>query len=166
MKALENPDLTRDQRDLLVTLNGQRKIVINGQHGGFGLSVEAIELYLDLKNINWWTEIDEKSIHWPRSIYWLVPKEQRVNRPDTGTWCAMSMSQRQQYNHLYRQQVFDCCDIDRDDPILVQVVQELGKYANGPHANLKIVEIPADVYWQIDEYDGNEWVAEKHRTWR
>jgi hypothetical protein len=38
--------------------------------------------------------------------------------------------------------------------------------ANGAHANLKIVEVPPDVEWQIEEYDGNEWVAEKHRTWQ
>ena len=34
---------------------------------------------------------------------------------------------------------------------------------------LKIVEIPDDVPedgWTIQDYDGKEWVAEKHRTWR
>jgi hypothetical protein len=56
-------------------------------------------------------------------------------------------------------------DIDRDDPMLVKIVQEMDADANGDHAKLKIVEIPADVEWQIDEYDGSEWVAEKHRVW-
>jgi hypothetical protein len=56
-------------------------------------------------------------------------------------------------------------DIPRDDPYLVQIIQRLGMGANGPHSNLKIVEIPADVDWIISEYDGAEWVAEKHRTW-
>lgn len=61
----------------------------------------------------------------------------------------------------------DFCDyqIDRDDPYLVRVVQELGEAAADKYSQLKIVEIPADVDWQIDEYDGHEWVAEKHRTW-
>jgi hypothetical protein len=31
---------------------------------------------------------------------------------------------------------------------------------------LAIVEIPDDVQWIIEENDGMEWVAEKHRTWR
>ena len=31
--------------------------------------------------------------------------------------------------------------------------------------NLKIVEIPEGVRWEIEEYDGKEWVAEMHRTW-
>lgn len=56
-------------------------------------------------------------------------------------------------------------EVDRDDPYLVTVVRELGMGANGDHANLKIVEIPGDVDWQIEEYDGNEWIAEVHRTW-
>ena len=53
----------------------------------------------------------------------------------------------------------------RDDPILIQVVEELGETANGRCASLKIIEIPDDVEWTIGEYDGQEWIAEKHRTW-
>jgi hypothetical protein len=56
-------------------------------------------------------------------------------------------------------------DIPRDDPYLVKVIRELGMAANGAHANLKIVEIPGDISWHIGEYDGNEWVAEDHRSW-
>lgn len=56
-------------------------------------------------------------------------------------------------------------NISRDDPYLIKVVRDLGMAANGPHANLKIVEVPADVPWHIGEYDGTEWVAEDHRTW-
>lgn len=56
-------------------------------------------------------------------------------------------------------------DIERDDPYLVQIVREMGAEANGTYANLKIVEIPGDVDWEIAEYDGQEWIAEKHRTW-
>ena len=57
-------------------------------------------------------------------------------------------------------------DIPRDDPALVQVVEELGAKADGSCASLKVVEIPDDVEWEIAEYDGREWVAEKHRTWQ
>lgn len=57
-------------------------------------------------------------------------------------------------------------DIYRSDPILVQVVEDLGSEANDEWSNLKVVEIPDDVDWMILEYDGKEWVAEKHRTWR
>ena len=56
-------------------------------------------------------------------------------------------------------------DIPRDDPILIQLFEEMGDAANGFAADMKIVEIPDGVDWEIEEYDGNEWVAEKHRTW-
>jgi hypothetical protein len=52
--------------------------------------------------------------------------------------------------------------IHRDDPKLVAAVEALGTEAT----NLRVVEVPAGIEWEIQEYDGSEWVAEKHRTWR
>jgi hypothetical protein len=57
-------------------------------------------------------------------------------------------------------------ELERNDPVLIQIVEELGDTANGKYAELKIVEIPDDVEWTIQEYDGIEWVAEVHRTWQ
>ena len=58
-----------------------------------------------------------------------------------------------------------CRDIQRHHPLLVKVVEELGDLASAQFARLKIVEIPDDVKWQIVAYDGNEHIAEQHRTW-
>lgn len=56
--------------------------------------------------------------------------------------------------------------IARDNPELVRLVREWGSSrASGNWADLQVVTIPDDVEWEIMEYDGNEWVAEKHRTW-
>ena len=55
--------------------------------------------------------------------------------------------------------------VDRSDPALVDAVETLGERADGGFAELKIVEVPDDVKWHIEEYDGKEWVAEDHRTW-
>lgn len=61
-------------------------------------------------------------------------------------------------------------NIERDDPVLVSVVRQLGDKANGcgiEFCNLKIVEIPDDVQWEIvADDDGSECVAEVHRVWR
>lgn len=57
-----------------------------------------------------------------------------------------------------------CRIIERNDPLLVKVVQTLGSAANGSCASLYIVYIP-DVYeefYDIDEYDGFESI--KYRT--
>lgn len=55
--------------------------------------------------------------------------------------------------------------VDRSDPALIDAVETLGEKAHGGFAELKIVEVPDDVKWHIEEYDGKEWVAEDHRTW-
>ena len=47
-------------------------------------------------------------------------------------------------------------DIERTDPILVQVVEELGERANGMCARLYIADVPAGTKYRIDEYDGSE----------
>ena len=56
-------------------------------------------------------------------------------------------------------------DLERNDPILVKVVEKLGKKANGTYADLEVVEVPDDVSWYVEEYDGIEWISENHRTW-
>jgi hypothetical protein len=53
----------------------------------------------------------------------------------------------------------------RTDPYFIQAVEELGVEANTEVSNLKIVEIPDEIEWIIEEYDGVEWIAETHRTW-
>ena len=53
----------------------------------------------------------------------------------------------------------------RAHPDLIEVVEKMKEKANGRHAKLKIVKIPDDVEWEIEEYDGTEWVSEKHRRW-
>ena len=55
--------------------------------------------------------------------------------------------------------------IDRADPVLVRIVEELGDEASGVYSELKVVDIPDGVRYTIEEYDGREWVAEVHRTW-
>lgn len=56
-------------------------------------------------------------------------------------------------------------EVDRSHPDLVAIVEENGKSANTRYSELKVVEIPDGVEWTVKEYDGQEWIAEKHRTW-
>jgi hypothetical protein len=56
-------------------------------------------------------------------------------------------------------------EIRRDDPMLVQVVEDLGENANSNYSELKVVEIPNDVDWYIHDYDGVEVINECHRHW-
>jgi hypothetical protein len=78
---------------------------------------------------------------------------------------GLSSAAEKLYLELTSQEKFSEYDLDRDDPYLVKVVKDLGMAANGTYANLKVVTIPGDVDWQIEEYDGREWIAEVHRVW-
>ena len=53
----------------------------------------------------------------------------------------------------------------RTDPKLIECVETLGHKADGYFAKLKVVEIPDDVEWEINDYDGIESVHEVHRVW-
>lgn len=57
-------------------------------------------------------------------------------------------------------------DLPRHHELLVECVETLGDKSFGPCARLRAVEVPDGVEYEIEEYDGLEWVAEKHRTWR
>lgn len=54
---------------------------------------------------------------------------------------------------------------DRTNPLLLQIVEELGDKADGSCASLKIIDIPDDMEYEIEEYDGKEWVSEIHNRW-
>lgn len=66
---------------------------------------------------------------------------------------------------LGKDQRLDPHDLERTDPDLIAVVEELGSEADGHYAELKVVNIPDDISWYIHEYDGMEKVCENHRSW-
>lgn len=124
--------------DIIRHLRGIRRVVINTCHGGFGLSHEAILRYHALQGQTiYWTPTAWSDTY----LYHTDPAD-----PEGSAWSDHS--------------------IPRDDPYLVRVVQDMGgEAAGGAMAVLKIVEIPESVSWIIQEYDGQEWIAERHRTW-
>lgn len=133
----EDGESNPNHEELIQHLRGHRDIVINTQHGGFSLSQPAQIAYLERAGIPYVTK----------------PRDDRHSTERYGPIIMVNGK------HWYDR------DVPRDDPVLVSLVQELGKASWGDHARLKIVRVPADVTWQINEYDGNEWVAESHRTW-
>ena len=72
---------------------------------------------------------------------------------------------------LLEKQGIDCQSGRRDDnefrtnPKVIEVVERLGNKANGSAAALVVVDVPDDVQWYIDDYDGVETVREHHRMW-
>jgi hypothetical protein len=133
------------------------KIVINTYYGGFGLSEKAMRRYAELKGLTLYPDTGKFV-----TTYWLVPPG---DREDQASFYAMTPEEAQASNKRYGEQTLNDHDIERNDPLLVQVVEELGADAADRCGQLTVVEIPDDVLWDIAEYDGLEHVAEKHRTW-
>ena len=125
------------------------KVVYNACYGGFGLSKEACQRYWDIKGQQVWIE----DVQWGVTV-WLVSPEDRIPSKEGDAFYSMSMDERVAYNRAHSEQTWYDRNVDRHDPVLVQVVEELGKKANGDFANLQIDEVHGP--YRIDEYDGNE----------
>ena len=97
------------------------KVVYNGDYGGFGLSILAMERLIELGAPG---AAEGLALH--REVF----------------------SEGQDYGVS-----FDT--LPRHNPLLVQVVEELGAAASGRLAALRVKEITSDRY-RIDEYDGSE----------
>ena len=142
------------------------KVVINNCYGGFSLSYKAI-YYLVKKgsdiiekmSIKEYTGGDRKTV------------QDIIKRDD---WREFN-----NYNNYYHDNSIPVLfkgeysyslkdDYDtniRTHPDLIEVVSILKDDANGTCAELKIVDIPDNVKFTIEEYDGSEHIAEVHRTW-
>ena len=128
------------------------KVVINKCYGGFGLSDKAFKLYLKKKG--------KKFVEKDGGCYYTISKKEydKISKESD----AKDGDYRNVNNKGY---ILIDTDIQRDDKILIEVVKELGKEANGQFAELELVEIPDDIEWNIDEYDGIETIHEEHRSW-
>lgn len=134
------------------------KVVINKCYGGFGLSRAGIEKYAEIKGIKIYPYLDK----------YVKDRNIQIDDPQADFWLHWTKIEptKDNYKELSaNDNYFSYLEIERTDPALVQVVEELGERANGRHANLKVIDIPDGVDYEIDEYDGLEHIAESHRTW-
>ena len=119
-----------------------KKVVINSCYGGFSLSEKAFVEYLKRKGINCVTEVNE--FGWVEFYKNSISDENYISH----------------YDYVSPRNLNT-----REDPDLIEIIEELGEESFGMFAYLKIVEIPDDVEYEITEFDGLETIREKCRTW-
>lgn len=169
------------------------KVVINSCYGGFSLSPKAEKRYLELQGKEAYffknkyndngdredyipIDVDDENIGLfhtcftipnPKEYLGIAPYDEREKFMVNGELDREAYNKAcEEFNEKYREvNFYSSRDIERNDPLLVQVVEELGEEANGSCAELKVIEIPDDVSWHVEEYDGYEHIAEDHRTW-
>lgn len=130
------------------------KVVINSCYGGFGLSKEACQRYWDIIGQQVWIEDISKTL----GLFevWLVPPDQRIKKKSPKQYLAMKSEKQIEYNKKRQSETWNPTEVERNDPILVQVVEELGEKSGSKYAKLQVVEVNG--LYKIDEYDGREWV--------
>ena len=157
------------------------KIVINTCFGGFSLSPRAVARLAELQGKPCFffarepgsgmdslkpITLEEAQLRGGYVSAYTIPNPSSVLAKMNGpNWAKLSPKKRQAINARYNEISLTSHPKDRTDPLLVQVVEELGEEANGRFAELKVIEIPDDVQWELAEYDGIESVHEVHRSW-
>lgn len=111
------------------------KIVLNQCAGTFSLSEAAIEKILSQKGNIY--DLQSERIQSTTDDY------RRKRRPVT---------------------ISDSLTIDRNDPVLVSVVEELGPHASGPEAELAVVIMPETSDWSIGDVFGIEFVSARGKV--
>jgi hypothetical protein len=118
------------------------KIVYNACYGGFGLSEAAMRLYAEKKGLPFYV--------WKDPAYNTDLTNQYFTADPSGM-TEIDNEFDEKYS-LYEH------DFKRTDPVLVEVVEELGDKANGSYAKLCIIALPAGTKYRMEEYDGFETV--------
>lgn len=111
------------------------KVVVNKCWGGFSISKECAELMAQKG-----CEVAKAEL------------EEYNKDPKDHMWYG--------YGYINNQNGYK-----RTSKFLVEAVEELGDKASGYCAELQIVEIPDDINWYIDDYDGIESIHEVHKSW-
>jgi len=126
------------------------EVVINKCFGGFSLSLEAIERCLQLG----------------MTATYILDETNDLENPDAEFFLNEDYVEGNKYSTKYFGN--KCHNLSfRINPILLQVIRELGIKANGSGSALSIIDIPFNNEngWYIDEYDGHETIRECHRSW-
>lgn len=145
------------------------KVVINACYGGFSISKKCAELMAKMGDKTAKAELDE----------WAKKKKHIDRFLKTGKWDKKVLSKSEidfmeidaKYHkaptfHGYGYIGGPASGYERNSATLVAAVEKLGsEKASGECSELKIVEIPDGIDWEISEYDGREWVNEKHQSW-
>lgn len=134
------------------------KVVINKCYGGFGLSHEATMRYAELKGIKLVAFVQKGKLGFSNPKYKPYIGEKNV-------WLISYSTEPLDENENIPKGAYWYPEYERNDPLLVRVVEELGKKADGKHGELKIVDIPDGIKFEIDDYDGMESIHEVHKSW-
>lgn len=137
------------------------KVILNKDYGGFSVSAKAHKLYAERlgKELFYYIGHYEK----PNVVYKKVSYEEFIKNNSLFYFNSFKDLGDETTKDIVAQDEVDTLCLDesyREDPLLIQIVEELGEVeASGRYSTLKVVEIPdelANGNYMIDVYDGIE----------
>lgn len=139
------------------------KIAINKCYGGFSLSDKAIEMIMKRKGLDCY-KYKQTKFHYSDGV------DEYTRIDDNGLESSSFMNYStidlgKTIGNIPYENYWYYRNLKRTDEDLVGVIEELGNEASGAYGHVSIVEVPDDVDWEIDDYDGIETIHEKHRVW-
>ena len=137
------------------------KIAINKCYGGFSLSDKAIEMIMKRKGLGCYRYKKTKS-HYRDG----VDEYTRLDGNDPKSFIRYStIDLGEKIEEIPNEHYWYYRNLERTDEDLISVIEELGDESSGEYSSVKVIEIPDDIDWEIDDYDGIETIHEKHRVW-
>ena len=136
------------------------KIILNKDYGGFGVSAKAHKLYAKRLGKELFYYIGKYEGH--HVVYKKVSYEEFIKKNSLFYFYSFKDLGDEVIEDIVIQDDDSILDLDRghrEDPLLIQIVEELGEEASSWAATLKVVEIPdelANGNYMIDDYDGAE----------
>jgi hypothetical protein len=136
------------------------KVILNKCYGGFDVSDECYGLYAKKKGVKLFRYVDDYGMNLKKisdgnagmnsiAYYFVRDYGEFLHRDDID-W--------DDYIYLGREH--------REDPILIECVEELGtERASGRFGELVVVDIPDGMDYVIDEYDGIETLHQRVEEW-
>lgn len=130
------------------------KLVINNCYGGFGISPKGLKRYLELKGKEayFYKQTPYMFVH--EGIFERIDNIESIN--DFGLFIYCTTCDQGKVISDYPEDIIYSGEIERNDPALVQTVEELGREASSTYSNLVVIEIENGRWYKIDEYDGYE----------
>jgi hypothetical protein len=127
------------------------EIMVNDCFGGFGFSKQASEEYVKRSRNLPVAKVDCDTIPL------LLPQSANTSKQSQQQTSGGDLDHNEEPNF----RAINAYNIKRHDPLMIQIVKELGEKANGFCAQISIETIPSQYinHYSIEDYDGSERVV-------